>query len=106
MNCAYIVTFGLSFVVWFGPWCSATNLYPPVLTICALLYWINCFYHYYLNSHGYYLKWIKPQELDVTTLSFKNTTSIDEQKQELSLTNETPLISSDSSIRDELSQID
>ena len=73
MNCAYIATFGLAFVVWFGPWCSSDNLYPPVLTICALLYWVNCGYHYYLNSHGYFLKWIKPQELDLSSLSFKNT---------------------------------
>lgn len=69
MNCAYLVTFGLSFVVWFGPWCSSDNLYPPVLTICALLYWGNCGYHYYLNAQGYHLKWIEPQGIELSSLS-------------------------------------
>lgn len=76
MNCAYIATFGLAFVVWFGPWCSQDNLYPPVLTFCAILYWINCGYHYYLNKHGYFLRWIEPQEIDIASLSFKKSDSV------------------------------
>lgn len=71
MNIAYIVVFSLSFIKWFGPWCSPSNLYPPVLTLCAILYWANCGYHYYLNTHGYYLVWIEPQQIELATLSFK-----------------------------------
>ena len=49
MNIAYLVNFCLAFTEFFGPWCTPNNLYPPCLTIAALLYWANYFQHLYLQ---------------------------------------------------------
>ena len=56
MNVLYALTFGLSFMPRFGPWCQAEKVYPPCMNWAACLFIVNFGYHVYLNcKKEYYL---------------------------------------------------
>ncbi len=53
----YALNFAAAYSSFYGPWCTQNNLYPPCMTAAAFLYWINYFYHIYLDRSNYFLKW-------------------------------------------------
>jgi hypothetical protein len=54
----YIINLLLALCSWFyGPWCAPRNLYPPCMTMAAVLYWCNYLYHVHLRKHNYFLDW-------------------------------------------------
>lgn len=63
MNLLYMVCFVMSFTNEYGPWCTNTNLYPPVMNYATFLFFMNAGYHSYMHSKGYWLRWEKHPRL-------------------------------------------
>lgn len=59
MNTLYLINFILTFTKKYGPWCTQTNLYPPVLDFTAILFIFNAMFHFYAHYNGYWLRWEK-----------------------------------------------
>ena len=55
MNLLYVIVAGLSFNKTLGPFCSVNQAYPPVMSLTALLFWINTIFHFYLEANGYFM---------------------------------------------------
>lgn len=41
----------------YGPWCTETALYPPVLNFSAALFVFNALFHFYMHYNNYWLRW-------------------------------------------------
>jgi len=55
MNLFYAIVAGLSFNKTLGPFCSFNQAYPPVMSLTAVLFWINTIFHFYLEANGYFM---------------------------------------------------
>ena len=47
----------MSFSSKYGPWCTDTVLYPPVMNFTAVLFVFNAVFHFYMHYNKYWLKW-------------------------------------------------
>jgi len=63
MNLLYGITIGISFHPSFGPVCRVGKLYPPCMNFVNSLFILNYFYHLYMHSQGYWLKWQDYEEI-------------------------------------------
>jgi len=57
MNLLYMVCFVMSFTAAFGPFCTNTQLYPPVMRFATILFLINAGWHTYMHKKNYWLRW-------------------------------------------------
>jgi len=58
MNCLYGLTLFAAFIPRFGPTCSSSRLYPPVMNWSCFLFVANCVYHMFQHyKYEYGLKW-------------------------------------------------
>lgn len=57
MNILYIVCFVMTLTNEYGPWCTPTQLYPPVMNFANVLFIMNACMHFYMHMKGYWLKW-------------------------------------------------
>jgi hypothetical protein len=70
MNAIYILNGGLAFFRWYGPFCTDRKLYPPCMTVAAILYLVNAGYHRYLHNNHYFLEWKEMPDKDDKESSF------------------------------------
>jgi hypothetical protein len=57
MNLLYMVCFVMSFTQEYGPWCTNTNLYPPVMNYATVLFFMNAAFHTFMHYKKYWLRW-------------------------------------------------
>lgn len=57
MNILYMVCFVMTLTNEYGPWCTPTQLYPPVMNFANVLFIFNAAMHFFMHSQGYWLKW-------------------------------------------------
>jgi len=55
MNSLYGVVAALSLNETLGPFCRVNQAYPPVMSLAAVLFWINTIFHYYLEVNSYFI---------------------------------------------------
>ena len=63
MNVLYIVCFVMSLTNEFGPWCTNTKLYPPVMNYATVLFFMNAAFHSFMHYKKYWLRWEKHPRL-------------------------------------------
>lgn len=57
MNLLYFTCFLMSFSSKYGPWCTDSILYPPVMNFTAVLFVFNAVFHFYMHYNKYWLQW-------------------------------------------------
>jgi hypothetical protein len=57
MNMLYIICFVMTLTNEYGPWCTQTQLYPPVMNFATVLFCMNAAMHFFMHSQNYWLKW-------------------------------------------------
>ena len=63
MNLLFFANFLLSFSPKYGPWCTSTLLYPPVMDLNSILFVMYACFHFWMHYNNYWLRWEEHPEL-------------------------------------------